>query len=114
MIVGDFMKAKINQTEWEIIECAEDGRLILDDSVFYRGTTHYITQKIYLNKCLGEEKLFQVLCHELSHAYLHETQLEANKNSFTDEMLCEFVGLYGKQIVDTASAYMEWRKEIHN
>jgi hypothetical protein len=103
------MKAQINQNEWTIYEVERGHNMLVINGEICRGTAHYRQQEIYLDNAFTKGRIFQVLCHELAHAYLYETQLESIEN-INEEMLCEFVGLYGKTIVDTALTYMEWRK----
>jgi predicted SprT family Zn-dependent metalloprotease len=104
------MKITINQSEWTIHEVESSHNMLVLDGGSCRGTTHFKQQEIYIDNSFKDEKVFQVLCHELSHAYLYETQLDIGVK-YNEEMLCEFIGLYGKPIVDTALAYMGFRKK---
>ena len=104
------MKTIINQSEWTIYEVERSHNMLVLEGSSCRGTTHFRQQEIYIDNSFKDDKIFQVLCHELSHAYLYETQLGSGMK-LHEEMLCEFVGLYGKPIVDTALAYMEFRKK---
>ena len=48
----------------------------------------------------------ETLCHELSHAFLNETQIEI-KETFSEENLCEFIGMYSKKICEIADKYFK-------
>lgn len=71
-----------------------------------RGSTHFETRKIYLSCELLEPDMRIVLMHELTHAVLFDTQIES-KEGYTEENMCDFVGMYGKYITDAANKIIE-------
>ena len=85
------MKITINNCKWEIKECS-NSEVPLSDGMFY-GRTYYFDKIIYINKDCSLDQKAKTLRHELTHAYLQETQIfyQEEKKEFTEEMLCEFV-----------------------
>lgn len=90
---------------WNIKECS-NSEIPMNDGLFY-GRTFYFDKTIYLNKDSTIEQKQQTLRHELTHAFIHETQVISQEKdfSFTEEMLCEFVGKYGNEIENIANKY---------
>lgn len=104
------MIADVNGVEWEILECS-NSELPLNDG-FFLGRTFYFDRKIYLNKDSIEQRKRQTLRHELVHAFLYETQIATQEKdyTYTEEMLCEFVGKYGDKICEIEKKYFEVKK----
>jgi hypothetical protein len=100
------MKTDINGIEYEIIEVEPTHSMLLIGEKRCAGTCHYHHQEIYLSNAMKQDSKYATLCHELSHAFLVETQLE-EKESFSEENLCEFVGMYGKKICAIADEYFK-------
>jgi Zn-dependent peptidase ImmA (M78 family) len=100
------MKADINGISYEIKEIEPTHSMLLVGDRRCAGTCHYHHQEIYLSDASKHDSKYVTLCHELAHAFLAETQLE-EKESFTEENLCEFVGMYGKKICDIADKYFK-------
>ncbi len=103
------MYLKINNCKWEIKECSLNDAP-LSDGKFY-GRTYFFDKIIYLNKDSSLEQKQKTLRHELTHAYLQETQIfyQEENIKFTEEMLCEFVGHYGGEIENIVLKYMNLR-----
>lgn len=100
------MQITINDSEWEIFEANTHSPTLYHLEDRCRGITRFPEQKIYLDRNLKYDTKYSVLCHELSHAFLYETQIQ-NAETFDEEMLCEFVGIYGKKIVQIADNYFD-------
>lgn len=103
------MKVNINGCEWTILE-TNGQSAVLDASALYFGKTFYFEKIIYINESLPLEQKRKTLAHELTHAFLSETQIhyhDKNDEPYTEEMLCEFVGHYGEQISSIVNEYFK-------
>ena len=78
------------------------------------GTTNYKSHTIYLSNTLVGAELYSTLCHEMSHACLYDTQIK-QEETYDEEYLCDFMGMYGDHIITTAhhiiDAYMEMQNK---
>lgn len=101
------MKADINGIQYEINEVEPMHSMLLADGKRCVGTCHYHHQEIYLSNSLKQDTKHSTLCHELGHAFLMETQLDKKSENFSEEELCDFVGMYGKKICDIADKYFK-------
>ena len=99
------MKIKINEMPYEIIECSNSDNPLCDGH--YRGKVFYFDRKIFLNKDNNPLQKRQTLRHELTHAFLRETQIinQEDDFSFSEEMMCEFVAKYGGKIEEIIKKY---------
>ena len=63
---------------------------------------------IHIRNNMGQSQTINALLHELTHAYLYETQIfyQEKEQTFTEEMLCEFVGHYGGEIEKLVQEYI--------
>ena len=99
------MKVSINGIEYEIIEVEPMHSMLLAEGKRCFGTCHYHPQEIYLSNSLKPDAKYSTLCHELGHAFLMETQLDKKSENFSEEELCDFMGMYGKSIMNIANQY---------
>lgn len=100
------MKFSINDSIWEITEVAARDNLLLVDGDYNDGVTHFTSRQIAINRDLLPDQKRHVVLHELTHAWLESTQIEI-KEAYTEENLCEFMGLYGDVIHFTANSYFK-------
>lgn len=106
-------KLYINNLEWKIVEVEKDNeKLKTDDDTMCYGTCRYYENTIYLDKNLCEAHKKKVLAHELTHAYIFSQLLKYSEN-YTEEEVCELVGLYGKQIWNQVDEYF-FKQELGN
>ena len=99
------MKIQINRLNWEIKEVeTRSQELVVNGNQCY-GTCKYHTQEIFLDATLKGDKKYQVLKHELTHAFIFCYLLE-QKKSYSEEDLCEFIALYSEGIIDLSKQYM--------
>ena len=54
---------------------------------------------------MTKERKFNVLVHELTHAYIEASGKYAFRDKMKSEDICEFIGTYGKEIIDRANDY---------
>ena len=101
------MKFSINGCEWEIKECNNNAAPLCNVSLC--GRTYFFDKRIFLNENLPRDQKEKTLRHELAHAFITETQITTqNKDEeYNEEMLCEFVGHYGKQIEAICAVYFD-------
>lgn len=96
----------IGSLKWGIDEVSTaDYRLIVNNSPCY-GTCHHNRNMIYLDETLTLERKKQTLKHELTHAFISSFLLE-QRETYTEEMLCEFVAIYSEKINEIVENYFK-------
>ena len=70
-----------------------------------KGCTHYKDAEIYISVDTSARDKRRLLAHELSHAFLYETQVEL-KERYTEEDLCEFIAKFGDRIIKEVERIM--------
>jgi hypothetical protein len=104
------MNLTINGLEWLIKEVEQDEMPYPpkeeDESAW--GRTLNSTCEIYLNKELPKAILNQVLIHEITHAFIFSFGFM--QVDFDNEIVCDFLSSFAKQIVTIANDYMKQRK----
>lgn len=97
----------VNNQVWEIKEVPADcGKLVIN-GCFRQGSIHFDTQTLYVLDSLKIERKREVLLHELAHCFLYATQIYYEKDSFSEEEVCEFIALYSSQVVDVMDRYFK-------
>lgn len=74
------------------------------------GLTKYIEQEILLLKNISNELKQVTLKHELTHAFLWAYGFGATEE-MPIEIMCDFVGIYSKNINNICDMYFEQRKD---
>jgi Zn-dependent peptidase ImmA (M78 family) len=77
-----------------------------DGTLRMYGECNYINQTICINKYISDEKLRITLIHELTHAYIdtmYRGVLVSRDDSFNEEEVAHFFGMYGSIIVAEAN-----------
>lgn len=95
--VGGFMFT-INGIKWSLMYVPSYSDLLMrSDGSMTVGVTDWNTKTIYLSKSLRGAFMERVLCHELCHCicFSYEIKLPIR----TEEYLCDFMSLYGKEII---------------
>lgn len=100
------MKIEINGKHWTIEERPTNDSFLYWENGRLTGSTHYFHKLIVIDETLLKESKETVLRHELTHAFLHETQIQ-QKDEYTEEELCDFVGIYGEQIQKIVDGYFK-------
>lgn len=100
------------KSSWTIKEVAGLDSALLVKDTRCRGTTHYYSREIYLDKdmCFQDKK--QTLIHELTHATLYDTQIKSDE-TYSEEEICEFMGIYGESILKIAESYFEEKRKTY-
>lgn len=96
-------------SSWEIIEIPGNDSLLMLDGERCQGITYFDSHKIYIDKDMMPDKKRNTLLHELVHAVLFSTQVEVKKK-YTEENLCDFIGMYGDLIHNTADLYFKQQR----
>ena len=68
-----------------------------DTGSFSLGSCDILSHTIYVNKYLVDEKLFKVICHEITHAVLYSYNI--NLEYFNEEELVDIISSYGYEIL---------------
>lgn len=91
-------RVKIHNDTWTIKRLSQEELdikgMVIDQHVL--GLTEQNTLTIYLSEELPESLERTTLIHELSHAYI----FSYNVKSDDVEDLCDFIGLYGDEIIN--------------
>lgn len=93
------IKFRVYNYEWYVVltDKKEDLRV---NGKFCKGCTHYKESTIYISKDTSAKDRIRLFLHELSHAFLYETQVDL-KEHYTEEDLCEFMAKFGPVIIET-------------
>ena len=92
------MKININNISWKIkVIPGVSDELITYDGNRTLGMTDSYTHTIYLNKHLDGKLLYNVLCHELVHAYCFSYDIYMEEED--EEHMAQFISEFGKEIV---------------
>lgn len=95
-------KIKILDTEWEAKIAKAGSPELLLDSTECIGTAWYSQTTIYISDKLSDTAKVSTLLHELTHAYLAQTQLK-QQETYTEEEVCQVVANYARAITRDAS-----------
>ena len=66
------------------------------------GVCDKVTQTICIDKTLSQEKIKEVLCHEIVHAFMFSYGVDLSYDE--EEMVAEFMGEYGEDILTHTNA----------
>lgn len=93
------MEIYINNILWKI-KCVgfNNSNLYRNDGTLTIGMTDNNKCTIYINENLDGKMLYDVICHELCHAFVFSYNI--NIPVEMEEMLCQFICDYGKTILD--------------
>lgn len=95
----------VNGIEWNLslIEPYSDN-LKRSDNTITLGVTDNNTKTIYINNKLSDAMFDKVLCHELVHVFSFENNLSIPIE--TEEIIANFMSLYGRDIIYLADDIM--------
>ena len=92
---------KIFQNNWTVILTTSPKDLVVNNQKC-KGSILYKDSVIFLDSNTSEKDRKRILRHELSHAWLYETQISLRDN-YNEEDLCEFMAIYGSLIEEMAN-----------
>ena len=89
---------KVNGVRWHIAyEMPNSPNLMRSDGVYTLGVADNNVKTIFLNNRLNGSMLDRVLCHELTHVYSFENDLDIPIE--VEEIIAYFMSLYGREII---------------
>ena len=101
------MILEINNWKYEIYVVEDNDEILqMDDGYYHSGVTDMKEQRIYLQKGLNEQQMWYTVVHELTHAYLQAYGLL--QVEYTDEVIADIMGVYGKNILKDAEKLVEY------
>ena len=83
--------------EWHVV-LTDNKEDLMANGKLCKGCTHYTESTIFISTDTSPKDRIRLLLHELSHAFIYETQIEL-KQSYTEEDLCEFMAKLGPAIM---------------
>lgn len=96
---------RVNGQTWQIKAVrASDNRLMRSDGSITVGVTDNNDKTIYISELLSGEFLDRVICHELTHVFSFEHNLDISIE--TEEIIANFLSLYGRDIIYLADSIM--------
>lgn len=96
---------QVNGQTWQIRAVrALDDRLMRSDGSVTVGVTDNNDKTIYISELLGGTFLDRVICHELTHVFSFEYNLDIPIE--TEEIIADFMSLYGRDIIYLADSIM--------
>ncbi len=98
---------KIIDKNWTIEEIDQGNTKLMLNGRLLSGVCFAGEREIYLAKSMKHEQKREVLIHELSHAIISCTQANYEAETFNEETLCEFVGLYATEIIRICDEYFD-------
>lgn len=108
------IKTKIFNKNWliEFIN-GNDPRLGLPEKdIVYAGLCVGSIRRIYIANDMISDKIKETLIHELTHAYMRETLQDFDIKK-SEEFICDFIGLFGEEIVNKADKILAQRKGLN-
>lgn len=98
------MKFKLNNSEWEIIECESDSDNLFANGNYRHGTCCFERNTIYIWRDLRKDRKISTLIHELTHAHI-EAYGFYSFEEFNHEQICEFNAAHVLSITKIAQEY---------
>jgi hypothetical protein len=92
------MKFTVNNQEWELVFVnPSNNNLKRSDGSITIGMTDNNTKTVYINNKLKGYMADKVICHELTHVFAFE--FDYYMDIETEEIVADFMSLYGRDIV---------------
>lgn len=99
------MTFTVNGSTWHLsFEKPSSSNLLRSDGVATIGVTDNALKTVFINNRLTQKMTDKVLCHELVHVYSFENGL--NIPIETEEIIADFMSLYGRNIVYLADSIL--------
>lgn len=99
---------KIKDTEWTCSFVKEDDKNLKGNM----GLARFRDNSIFISENLNEHETSKTLIHELVHAFTWDFGFYQVK--FTDEIICDFFSIYGREIIKLADYIINVKGEINN
>lgn len=93
----------INNVRWSVRLVSPAHPLLLTPwRTHAYGVCDKVTQTICVDKTLSPQKLKEVLCHEIVHAFMFSYDIDLSYQE--EELVAELVSKYGEDIIHEANA----------
>lgn len=93
----------INGVRWRVRLVSPAHPLLLTPWLTHAyGVCDKITQTICVDKTLSPQKLKEVLCHEIVHAFMFSYDIDLSYDE--EEIVAELISQYGEDIIYKANA----------
>ena len=100
----DDIVVKINNHQWTIqFVSRDDPSLIKDNGILCEGVSRLYERKISIRDDCTPDLTEQLLVHELTHAFLDETDISQPREEYNEEEVATFNELNADAIVETAN-----------
>ena len=100
------MTFTVNGNTWKIqYEKPNSKNLLRSDGTLTLAVCDNSCKTIFINKNMHGYMFDKILCHELTHVYAFE--FEYNVDVETEEIIADFLSLFGRQIVYLLDDLME-------
>lgn len=103
---------KINDCTWNIVPTQDESLLLVNNKVG-KGSIVYRTRTIYIDSRISLDNVRRVLGHELTHAFMYDTQI-ACIPPYDEEDMCEFVAIYNQKIYRIIDKFIRKHKKRPN
>lgn len=99
----------IKSRRWKMVLVNDDDEVLErnEDEMSVCGITHFSKATIYINKDIDVDVMADTIIHELTHAYLFVYGFGQVEN-FTEEMVCDIMGAYAKEIIAESTKMYQW------
>ena len=88
----------INGRNWRVLLVPSNfSKLSKRNGVKVLGSCDDKTSTIYINRRLEEDKLYHVLCHEITHAFMFSYNIKLNLDQ--QELVANIISDYGFDII---------------
>ena len=105
------MKFTVNNQEWDLVFVKPNSKnLMRSDGSITIGMTDNNKKTVYINNRLNEYLTDKVICHELAHVFAFE--FEYFMDIETEEIVADFMSLYGRKIIYLLDDLVEILKRI--
>ena len=93
----------INGVRWRVrLVSPAHPMLLTPHKTHALGVCDKVTQTICIDKTLSSQKLKEVLCHEIVHAFMFSYDIDLTYNE--EEMVAELMSEYGESILKQTNA----------
>ena len=100
----------INGRNWRVLLVPSNfSKLSKHNGVKALGSCDDKTSTIYINRRLEEDKLYHVLCHEITHAAMFSYGIELTLEQ--EELLADLLATYGQEVIYIANSLFNRIKE---
>lgn len=100
-------------TPWALVYCKpNDIKLRRPDGVYTLGVADNTCKTVFISNSLSPYMFEKVLIHEMCHCYVFETGYMVDAG--TEEIIADFVSIYGLDIIDAVYHVMEEKYKLCN